>query len=446
VFFCPPLFPADKNLYLAGRSSFQNDAKFRIRKLSEPRIDKEKIRDMIARQIKPGIQSLVAIDWDRKLFDQLVPLPEGTTYNAYLVRGSEKTALVDTVYPPCTAELVALLKKQGLTRLDYIVSNHAEQDHSGSIPALLELYPEAKVVTNAKAKGLIAESLLVTEDKFIEVKDGDTLSLGDKTLQFLLMPWVHWPDTMSTYVVEDRILFTCDFFGSHLASSSLYAHDEPAVELAASRYYAEIMMPFRVHIVKHLKRLAPLAIDYIAPSHGPVYDRPAFILDLYRRWVSGAPRPEVVIPYVSMYDSTTTMVNYLIDRLMEKGLTVKPHNMVEADMGKFAHTLVEASTVVFATPAVLAGPHPDIVTAAYLMNALRPKTKLVSVIGSFGWGGDIVSKKIVELLGGLQKQIQFLDPVLVKGLPKSKDFQALDALVEQIFQANQEFTKQKTAR
>jgi flavorubredoxin len=392
---------------------------------------------MIARQIKPGIQSLVAIDWDRKLFDQLVPLPEGTTYNAYLVRGSQKTAIIDTVYPPYTTELLDALKKQGVERLDYIVSNHAEQDHSGSIPALLAAYPEAKIVTNVRCRGLIAEALLVPDDKFLEIKDGDTLPLGGKTLQFFLTPWVHWPDTMVTYIAEDRILFTCDFFGSHLASSDLYAHDEPRVHEAASRYYAEIMMPFRVHIQKHLKTLEPLAIDLIAPSHGPVYDRPAFILDLYRRWVSGAPRPEVVIPYVSMYDSTTGMVSHLIDRLMERGLTVKPHNMVEADMGKFAHSLVEASTVVFATPAVLAGPHPDIVTAAYLMNALRPKTKFAAVIGSFGWGGDIVSKRVVELLGGLQKQIHFFDPVLVKGQPKPDDFAALDRLAKEIFQTNQ---------
>jgi flavorubredoxin len=392
---------------------------------------------MIAREIKPEILSLVAIDWDRRLFDQLVPLPEGTTYNSYLIKGSEKTALIDTVYSPNTTEYLELLKKSGLRKLDYIVANHAEQDHSGSIPAVLALFPEAKVVTNARCKGLIAEALLVPDEKFIEVKEGDTLSLGNKTLQFLLTPWVHWPDTMVTYLAEDKILFTCDFFGSHLASSDLYADDEAHVHDAAKRYYAEIMMPFRMHIQKHLKKLAPLQIDLIAPGHGPVYARPAFILDLYQRWSSDQLAREVIIPYVSMYDSTTQMVNYLIDRLMEKGLSVKPHNMVGVDMGHFAKSLVDASTVVFASPAVLAGPHPDIVSAAYLMNALRPKTKLVSVIGSFGWGGNIVSNRIVELLSGLKTQLEFLDPVLIKGLPKEDDFRSLDRLVEEIYTANQ---------
>jgi flavorubredoxin len=198
------------------------------------------------------------------------------------------------------------------------------------------------------------------------------------------------------------------------------------------------MMPFRMFIQKHLEKLAPLKIDVIAPGHGPIYPRPAFILDLYKRWASDECKKEVVIAYVSMYDDTTQMVNYLIDRLMEKGLSVKPLNMVGADIGKFANSLVEASTVVFASPAVLAGPHPDIVSAAYLMNALRPKTKTVAVIGSFGWGGNIVSKRITELLSGLKTQLAFLPPVLIKGLPKKSDFKALDALVEKIYTANQE--------
>jgi flavorubredoxin len=391
---------------------------------------------MIAREIKPDVLSLVAIDWDRRLFDELVPLPEGTTYNSYLIKGSEKTALIDTVYPPNTAEYIAALKQSGIRKLDYIVANHGEQDHSGSILAVLALFPEAKVVTNARCKGLIAEALLVPDDKFIEVDDGDKLSLGNKTLRFYLTPWVHWPDTMVTYLAEDKILFTCDFFGSHLASSDLYAHDEARVQDAAKRYYAEIMMPFRLHITKHFKKLAPLKIDFIAPGHGPVYSRPAFILDLYKSWVLDEPLKEVIIPYVSMYEDTTRMVNYLIDRLMEKGLSVKPHNMVDADTGSFARSLVEASTVVFASPAVLAGPHPSIVSAAYLMNALRPKTKMVSVIGSFGWGGVIISNRIKELLPGLKSQLHYFDPVLVKGRPKGDDYQALDRLAEEIYLGN----------
>jgi flavorubredoxin len=392
---------------------------------------------MIARELCPEILSLVALDWDRKIFDQLVPLHDGTTYNSYLIRGSEKTALIETVYSPFAAEYLETLKKAGVERIDYIVANHAEQDHSGSIPAVLAAYPEAKVVTNARCRGMLTEAMPIDGDRFIEVKDGGTLSLGNKTLRFYFTPWVHWPETMVTYLAEDKILFTCDLFGSHLAASSLYADDERRVYRAAKSYYAEIMMPFRNFIERHLQKLAPLAIETIAPGHGPVYRRPAFILDLYERWVTAPPCREVVIPFVSMYDSTTRMVGYLTDRLMERGLTVLPFNMVGGDAGRFAVALVEASTVVFATPAVLAGPHPDIVSAAYLANALKPKTKFVATIGSFGWGGVVVSKKIDELLGGLKSQIQIFDPVLTKGQPTEEDFRALDRLAEQIDTANQ---------
>jgi flavorubredoxin len=391
---------------------------------------------MIARLIKPRVYSFAAIDWDRRLFDELVPTPEGTTYNAYLIQGSERTALIDTVYPPQAGALIDALKAAGIVRLDYIISNHAEQDHSGSLPALLEIFPEAKVVTNARCRSLIAEALPVPADRFIEIQDNEQLSLGDMTLQFMLMPWVHWPDTMATYLVEEKMLFTCDFFGSHLASSELYADDEARVHEAAMRYYAEIMMPFRQQIKKHLERLQGLEIDMIAPSHGPVYRRPAFILDLYRKWVSDQAKPYVIIPYVSMYDSTTRMVHALIDRLMERGVDVKPHNMVEADMGEFAKSLVEASTVIFASPVVLAGPHPAIVSAAYLMNALKPKTRMVGVIGSYGWGGNVLASRIKELLPALTKQASFFDPILIKGQPCDEDFKALDRLAEEIRQAD----------
>ena len=141
---------------------------------------------MIPQKVTDGIYSYRAIDWDRELFDELVPLPEGTTYNAYLVEGSEKTALIDTIYPPKTAEFIAAIRKSGIKRIDYIVANHAEQDHSGSIPAVLELFPEAKVVTNAKCKRFIMNTLPVDRDAFITVGDGHSLSLGDKTLQFLV--------------------------------------------------------------------------------------------------------------------------------------------------------------------------------------------------------------------------------------------------------------------
>jgi len=388
---------------------------------------------MIVRELKPNVYSLSAIDWDRKIFDELVPLPEGTSYNAYLVKGSEKTALIDTVHPSMTADFIKALKSLGLERLDYIVSNHAEPDHSGSIPAVLAEYPEAKVLANVKCRSLLKSSLDLPADALTLIQDNQVLSLGDKSLRFMWVPWVHWPDTTITYLQEDRIAFSCDFLGAHLATSDLYASDEARVERAALTYYAEIMMVYRPNVIKTLKRLEGLDIGMIAASHGPVYARPEFILSLYRRWSSDETRPEVIIPYLSMYESTAKMVDYLIDRLMEKGLSAQPYNVVNLDTGRYASSLVEASTIVFASPTVLDGPHPAMASAAYLTNALRPKTKHAAIIGSYGWG-TTMPESLTALLPNLK--VDWLSPVNIGGTPKPEDFAALDRLAEDILKAN----------
>ncbi len=386
-------------------------------------------------EIKPDVYFVGAIHWDRQIFDELIPLPDGTSYNAYIVRGSEKTALIDTVDPEVQEQLLRNLRKLGVEKIDYIISNHAEQDHSGSIPKILELYPEAKVVTNSKCKAFLINLLLIPEDKFIEIKEGDELSLGNKTLRFIMTPWVHWPETMSTYLVEDRILFSCDFFGSHLATSVMLVDDNPKVVEDAKRYYAEIMMPFRNIIKKNIDKISKLDIDMIAPSHGPIYRKPEIIIDAYSDWISDAVKNEVVVPYVSMHGSTKKMVDHFIDALIERGMIVRTCNLTHADMGKMAMTLVEAATIVFATPMVLSGAHPAAVYAAFLTNALRPKLKFASMIGSYGWGGRMLDQ-IKSLISNLK--VEFLDPVLIKGYPREDDFRKLDDLADRILTKHKE--------
>lgn len=388
---------------------------------------------VIIREIKPKIYAVGSIDWDRRLFDELIPLPEGTSYNAYVIK-DEKTALIDTVDPTKAYELEATLDRLDVN-IDYIISNHAEQDHSGSIPIVLELYPDAQVVTNPKCKTMLMDLLLIPEDKFMTVSDGDTLSLGDKTLEFIQAPWVHWPETMFTYLREDKILFTCDFLGSHLAASDLYVTDEALLLAAAKRYYAEIMMPFRPSITSHLNKIETMDVDIIAPSHGPVHQNPQFIVDLYKEWASDSVKNEVLIPFVSMHGSTRVMVEYFIDALMERGITVKPFNLTETDLGELAMALVDACTIVIASPTVLVGPHPAAVYAAYLVNALRPKTKIVSVIGSYGWGGKMI-KMLTDMLNNLK--VEILEPVLIKGYPKPEDFELLDKLADEILKKHKE--------
>ncbi len=382
---------------------------------------------MKARKIKDRIYWMGSVDWDRRLFDALIPLPDGTSYNAYLIEGSEKTVLLDSVDPAMADELMAQL--EGVSRIDYLISHHTEQDHSGTIPQILKKYPEAKLISTPKAKGMLIDHLQIPEELFITVKDEEVLSLGDKTLKFIYSPWVHWPETMVTYLEEDKILFSCDFFGSHIASSDLYATDEGRVYEAAKRYFAEVMMPFRNVIKKNLEKLASYDIEMIAPGHGQIFKNPAFIIDAYRDWVLGSPRNTVVIPYVSMHESTKQMVDYFVTSLVERGVGVEQFNLAVTDIGKLAMALVDAATIVVGTPTVLAGPHPYAAYSAFLANALRPKTKFLSIIGSYGWGG-----KTVEILAGMipNLKVEVIAPVLTKGLPSETVFSALENLAETI--------------
>ncbi len=390
---------------------------------------------MKPRELKANVHWVGAVDWDRRLFDELIPLPDGTSYNAYLVKGSEKTALIDTVDPPMASVLIDNLNQLGVKNIDYVVANHAEQDHSGALPQILKMYPNAKVVATPKCKNLLMDLLLIPESKIITVEDGKTLSLGDKTLEFIYAPWVHWPETMLTYLKEDKILFTCDFFGSHFATSDLYVTDEATVYEAAKRYYAEIMMPFKTVIQKNLEKIKDMQMDVIAPSHGPLYDKPGFILEAYKDWVYAPPKNIVVLPYISMHGSTEKMVEYFVAALVERGITVKQFNLAKTDIGKLAMALVDAATIVVGSPTVLVGPHPNVVYAVYLANVLRPKLKFASIIGSYGWGGKMV-EQITRMLSNLK--VELLESVVIKGFPKEQDFGALDGLADEILNKHKE--------
>ena len=384
---------------------------------------------MAIKELKKNIYWVGSIDWDRRLFDELIPLPDGTSYNSYLIKGTEKTALIDTVDPSKEDDLLDNLNELHIENLDYLIVNHAEQDHSGSIPIILELFPNAKVITNEKCKKILIDHLLIKKDRIITIQDYDTLSLGNKTLKFIFASWVHWPETMLTYLEEDKILFSCDLFGSHIADSSIWMKDESKVYFAAKRYYAEIMMPFRKNIRKHLEKIDKLTIKMIAPSHGQVFTYPDFILSAYNDWVSDKVKNEVVIPYISMHGSVAEMVHILTDELIKKDIDVKPFNLTSTDIGEMAMAMVDAATIIIASPTVLSGAHPGIVSAVYLANALRPKLRYASIIGSFGWGG-----KMSENISGMLKNlnVELLSTVLIKGYPKDKDIDLLKNLAKEI--------------
>jgi flavorubredoxin len=379
--------------------------------------------------IRPGIFAVGTIDWNRRLFDALIPLPEGTSYNSYLIKGSEKTVLIETVDPTMQDALFRHLEQLDVQKIDYVIANHAEQDHSGTLPAVLDIFPDSKVVCSAKCKSMLKDLLDIPEARIIEVQDGQTLSLGDRTLKFLYTPWVHWPETMVTYLQEEKMLFSCDFFGSHIATTDLFVTDEARVYEAAKRYFAEIMMPFRTNIENNLEKLKGYEISMICPSHGQIYNKPKFIMDLWHSWVYDPPKNIAVIVYTSMHGSTALMADHLGQTLAAKGIEVKMFDVVVTDIGKLAMALVDAATIIIGTPTVLAGPHPNIVVAAFLANALRPRLKYASIFGSYLWGG-----KTVDVIKGMlpNLNVELLEPVMIKGLPKVGDYALLDKLADAV--------------
>ncbi|MDD5154534.1 MAG: FprA family A-type flavoprotein, partial [Desulfovibrionales bacterium] len=266
-------------------------------------------------EISEGIYWVGIKDWNRRIFDALIPLPQGTTYNAYLVRGKEKTALIDTVNPGFERELEEKIAQViGEAPLDYIIMNHAEPDHAGAIPVMMELYKGAQLITTEKGAKMAQIYYNMPAERIKAVKDGDAIELGGKTLKFIEAPFLHWPETMFTYLAEDKILFPCDFFGAHTAFG-LYDNEVEDILPLAKRYFGEIMMPFRKMGQKALEKIQDLEIKVIAPSHGPIYKNPEKILEVYRKWTAGETREKAIVVYVTMWQSTAAMIKTMVETL-----------------------------------------------------------------------------------------------------------------------------------
>jgi flavorubredoxin len=390
---------------------------------------------MIYKKIKENILYAGMNDEDRLIFDELIPLDHGTSYNSYIVIGSEKTAVIDTMYPKFTKEYLKSFDENGITKVDYIIATHGEQDHSGSIPAMLEKFPMAIVVTNQVCANNLKEMLLIPDDKIQVIKNDEELSLGDKTLQFKIAPGVHWPDTMFTYIKEDNILCTCDFLGAHFIFDDVFAVPSNELERSAKKYFAEIMMPFSTVCRKYIKQIKEMNVSMIMPSHGPIHKNPNYILDLYEDWAGEKGKNLVLLPYVSMYNSTTEMIDYLANKLAEKGIPSIKYDMVDGNLGDLAIALVDGTTIVLGTSMVLAGPHPAAFNTVYLASLLKPKAKVASFIGSYGWGGNLFGK-MAEMLTPLKLDV--IEPILVKGKAKSDDYKKIDEMAEAIYLKHKE--------
>jgi flavorubredoxin len=357
-------------------------------------------------------------DWNRRIFDALIPLPKGTSYNAYLIIGKDKKVLIDTVNPGFEKELEEKIRKLvDPSEIDYVVMNHAEPDHAGAIPYIMAINKKAKLVATNKGARMAQTFYKVSEERIIAVKDQDTISLGDKTLQFIEAPMLHWPETMFTYLREDKILFSCDFFGSHIAKE-LYDDEVDDLLVHAQRYWGEIMMPFRVMAQKALEKIKDLKVSLIAPSHGPIHRNPERILTAYRKWANGETKRKATIVYVTMWNSVEKMIQPMAETLTSEGIEVALYNLVSADVGEIAKDLVDSKAIVLGAPTVLGGAHPLAVYATYLVKALKPPLKFGAVLSSYGWGGGAI-KHVQEVLG--QTKIEVVGALEINGPPTDKD-------------------------
>jgi flavorubredoxin len=302
--------------------------------------------------------------------------------------------------------------------LDYVIMNHAEPDHAGSIPHVMGLSKGARLVTTEKGAKMAQVQYGVPVERITTVKDGDTIELGGKTLKFVEAPWLHWPETMFTYLEENKVLFPCDFLGFH---SAYGFYDDEVEEFVpfAQRYFGEIMMPFRKMGQKALEKIEGLDIELIAPSHGPIHRNPQRILDLYRKWTAGETKEKVIVVYVTMWKSTEAMVEAMVETLMAEGLEVSLHNLVHADLGDVARDLVDSRGIVLGTPTVLGGMHPLAIYAAHLVKALRPPLEYGAVLSSYGWGGGAV-KQAAEILE--PTKLEVVDAVEINGPPSAEDY------------------------
>jgi flavorubredoxin len=309
--------------------------------------------------------------------------------------------------------------------------NHAEPDHANAAKDVLAVARDAKLVASAKGKEAAMMYFDIPAERVIVVDESSEIDLGGKTLKFVDAPWLHWPETIFTYLEEDKILFPCDFFGSHLAVGEFYADEygnENTLDMA-KLYFAEIMMPFRKPGQTAVEKVKKLEPKMIAPSHGLIWREPKVILDEYAKWTSEKLQRKVMIVYVSMWGSTEKMVLALRDALVKRSITVQVFDLPNTEIGRIAKELVDAPVVVVGAPTVLGGVHPVAAYATMLVKTLRAPTKYAAVLTSYGWSGGAV-KALQGILEGTK--IEMLDVVEVKGPPKKAEFDKVVELANKI--------------
>jgi anaerobic nitric oxide reductase flavorubredoxin len=345
--------------------------------------------------LKDGVNWVGVVDWNIRDFHGYIT-SRGSSYNAYLIQ-DEKTALVDTVKAAFCNELIEHIEEHAsFEKIDYIVVNHVEMDHSSSLPTIAKLAKNAKILSSARGKEELIKHYGAEFERVETVKSGDTLKLGKKTLTFLEAPMLHWPDSMFTYLIEDKILMPNDAFGQHLASSERFDDevDQQVLMEEAVTYYANILTPFAPLIVKKIEEVVAmkLPIDMIAPSHGIIWRKdPMKIVNAYMDWCTGkTTKQKVVVVFDTMWGSTDKMARAIADGVASQGVEVKLLKLRCTDNTDVVTEIVDAKVVLVGSPTLNNGMFPSMGSFLTYIGGLKPKGKLWGFFGSYGWGGGAV--------------------------------------------------------
>jgi len=357
-------------------------------------------------EIKKDIFWVGAIDWNvRNFHGHTYTTQRGTTYNAYLIL-DEKIALVDTVYGPFFEVMLERIKEIiPPERIDYIIANHVEIDHSGALPKLLKLCPKAKVLGTAKCKEGLWRNFYCDMD-FQVVKTGDRLNLGKRSLTFIEAPMIHWPDSMFTYCPEEKLLLPNDAFGQHYATSLRFDDEVNQTELMdeASKYYANILWPLSNIILKKIEEIQKmkLAIEMIAPSHGVIWRKdPLKIINAYIKWAKNETEPKVVLVYETMWGATERMAYYISEGIIQEGVPILVFDVNQADRTEIIKAMLEAKGFIFGSSTHDNDMLPNLAGFLEFLKGLKPKNRLACVFGSYGWAGGAIEsiEKILKETG-----------------------------------------------
>jgi flavorubredoxin len=380
-----------------------------------------------------GINWVGAVDWDARDFHGYVTR-RGTSYNAYLIQ-DEKIALVDTVKHTFSSELLRnICELVDPSKIDYIIINHIEMDHSSSLPIIAKHAKNATIVASKRGKDGIAKHY-GSDFEIQVVNTGDTLKLGKRTLSFVEAPMLHWPDSMFTYVVEDKILMPNDAFGQHLASAQRFDDevDEHVLMEEAATYYANILMPLAPLITRKIQEVVKMGIpiEMIAPSHGVIWrSDPSKIIKAYADWSSNTSKNKVVIVFDTMWGSTDKMARAIAEGVTSKGVDVKLMKLRAANRTEIMTEILDAKAVVVGSPTLNNGMFPTIGSFLTYAIGLKPRDKLWSFFGSYGWGGGAV-KNMIEIAqkAGFQTNEQKIE---VKFVPEREDLKKCVEFGQQI--------------